>query len=100
LPVFAWKGPPIDARIWDFSHSGEESGRGGFVLGVSGTLGNFHGSLSYANQISGFGRSHKKAMRERFGQVINLFGIADHTPDPDNRLLLSPIRSGLFSARL
>ncbi len=88
-PVAGWKGPPIDARVWDFGMPTPGEGRSGFVLGVSGTMSRFHGPTSYAAAIPGFGLEHKNAMRERFGRIITLFGITDHQPHPENRLVLS-----------
>ena len=89
VPVQSWKGPPIDSRIWDFNHPEEGSGLNGFVLGVSGTMTGYHGPLSYARRIGGIGSEHKNAMRNRFGRIVNLFGIADHAPHQDNRIMLS-----------
>ncbi|HMO99975.1 MAG TPA: GMC family oxidoreductase [Kiritimatiellia bacterium] len=91
-PVAGWKGPPIDARLWDFSRPGPGDRHGGFVLGVSGVMGRFHGPQSYTANIPGFGRAHKQEMRRRFGHMITLFGVSDHQPHPDNRLTLSEQR--------
>ena len=88
--VDGYKGPPIDARIWDFSRPARGGRvRSGFVLGASGTAGGFHGPVSYALRTSGFGRAHKDAMRSRFGTVAGLFGIAEQEPRADNRVLLA-----------
>jgi choline dehydrogenase-like flavoprotein len=82
-----YKGPPIDSRIWNFSlPSREGRARSGYVLGVAGTGGGFHGPTSYALQIPGIGRAHKDAMRARFGTVLTLFGIAEQEPRARNRL--------------
>jgi len=84
------KGPPIDARIWDFARPAAEAAvRAGYVLGVSGTLGGYHGPLSYMRRIPGIGLEHKSAMREQFGRIATVFGIAEQEPDPDNRITLS-----------
>lgn len=88
-PLQAWKGQPIDSRIWDFNTPGPQHDRNGFVLGVSSTMSAYHGPLSYAQRMPGSGLAHKEAMRKTFGRVVNLFGIADHSPDENNRLLLS-----------
>jgi choline dehydrogenase-like flavoprotein len=83
-----YKGPPIDARIWDFNRPAQP-GRSGFGLGVSGTMSGYHGPVSYAERTPGFGLVHKRAMRERFGTIVTLFGIADHEPRAENRVELS-----------
>ncbi len=85
----AWKGQPIDSRIWDFNSPGQENNRNGFVLGVSSTMSAYTGPLSYARRVPGIGRAHKDAMREKFGRIVNLFGIADHSPNENNRMILS-----------
>ncbi len=87
-PLHSYKGPPLDARIWDFSQP-QPPLRSGFVLGVAGTLSGRHGPLSYAGSIAGMGLAHKNRMRAQFGRDIQLFGIADHVADPRNRLTLS-----------
>lgn len=82
-----WKGPPIDARLWDFSvPRGQEAG---FVLGVSGTMGAFHGPVSYALRLPGIGPRHRARMRSTFGTILTLFGIAEQQPQPGNRLWLA-----------
>ncbi|MFW2439297.1 MAG: GMC family oxidoreductase [Arenicellales bacterium] len=88
-PVQAWKGQPIDSRIWDFNTPGQEGKRNGFVLGVSSSMSAYTGPLSYARRIAGSGKAHKDAMREKFGRVVNLFGTAEHSPDENNRMILS-----------
>jgi len=88
-PLQAWKGQPIDSRIWDFNTPGQENNRNGFALGVSSSMGAFWGPLSYARRLAGTGSVHKAAVREKFGRSVNLFGIADHSPDENNRMVLS-----------
>ncbi len=88
--IDAYRGPPIDSRIWDFSlPSVNGSVRSGYVLGVSGTAGGFHGPMSYALQMPGLGRAHKEAMRAQFGTVLTLIGIAEQEPRAGNRLTLA-----------
>jgi choline dehydrogenase-like flavoprotein len=87
--IDAYKGPPIDSRIWNFSLPAREGAvRSGYTLGVSGTFGGFHGPMSYALQLPGIGRAHKDTMRTRFGTVLTLFGIAEQEPRSGNRLTL------------
>ncbi len=88
-PVQAWKGQPIDSRIWDFNSPGEDNNRNGFVLGVSSSMSAYTGPLSYARRIAGTGKAHKDAVREKFGRIVNLFGIAEHSPNENNRVTLS-----------
>jgi len=86
----SYKGPPIDARIWDFARPARGGRvRSGYALGVSGTMGGFHGPTSYALRTPGIGRAHKDAMRARFGAVVSLFGIAEQEPRAGNRVRLA-----------
>lgn len=87
-PLSSYKGPPLDARIWDFAKP-KTPLRSGYVLGVGGNLGGRQGPLSYALSMSGIGLEHKQKMREQFGRDIQLFGIAEHIANPENRVLLS-----------
>lgn len=86
--LHSYKGPPLDARIWDFSKP-ELPLRSGFVLGVAGTLGGRQSPLSHAWSLPGIGLAHKQQMRAQFGADIQLFGIAEHIPHRDNRITLS-----------
>jgi choline dehydrogenase-like flavoprotein len=87
-PLQSWKGQPIDARIWDFNQPDSTEGRNGFVLGVSSSMTGQVGPLSYLRRIGGSGKAHKNAMRGSFGRIVNLFGIAEHDADENNRLTL------------
>jgi len=80
----------VDSRLWDFARPRPGGlARSGYVLGVSGTAGGFHGPVSYAIRTTGFGKAHKDAMRARFGTVLALFGVAEQEPRAANRLGLA-----------
>ena len=101
--IDAYKGPPIDSRIWNFSRPGRDgAARSGYVLGVSGTLGGFHGPMSHALLLPGLGRAHKDTMRSRFGTLVTLFGIAEQEPRSRNRVTLADSKDpdGLPLARV
>lgn len=87
-PLHSYKGPPLDARIWDFAKP-QAPRRSGYVLGVSGVVGGRQSPMSYAWGTSGIGLEHKNKVREQFGRDIQLFGIAEHIAHPDNRVALS-----------
>jgi choline dehydrogenase-like flavoprotein len=88
--IDAYKGPPIDSRIWNFSLPTREAAvRSGYVLGVAGTTAAFHGPMSYALVMPGIGQAHKDLMRARFGTVLTLFGVAEQEPRAVNRLTLA-----------
>ena len=93
--IDAYKGPPIDSRIWNFSLPIRDAvARSGYVLGVAGTTGAFHGPMSYALTLPGIGRAHKDLMRARFGTVLTLFGVAEQEPRADNRVTLADSKDG------
>jgi len=81
-------GPPIDARIWNFVRPANHSGRSGYGIGVSGSISGLIGPVSYARRIPGIGLEHKNAMRDLFGTVATIFGVADHEPRRVNRVSL------------
>ena len=89
-PIHSYKGLQIDSRAWDFNApSPGQTFQGGVVLGVS--AGNFLGPFAYAQFVApGWGKSHKDFMRTSFGNAINIFGIGEHLPHPDNRITLDP----------
>lgn len=92
FPVQSYVGPPLDARIWDFS--GPEPGgdvRTGYILGPGGGL-ESNGPVAFAESIGGFGIEHKNKMRAGYGTRFNLTGIAEQEPRRENRLSLSDKR--------
>ena len=88
FPIHSYKGPPLDARIWDF-YKPDNDLVSGFVLGVAGTLTEKLSPLSYSQAVEGFGLEHKRKVRSSFGREIQLFGIAEHIPHENNRVTLS-----------
>lgn len=88
FPVQSCMGPPLDARIWDFSRP-ETGGdaRTGYILGPGGGL-ESNGPVAFAESIGGFGIEHKERMRAGYGSRFNLTGIAEQEPLRDNRLIL------------
>ena len=85
----SYAGLPLDSRIWDFNGAGQ-AGRvaNGFVLGQS--CGVFEGPLGYALEGGlGFGVEHREGMARSFGAGLELMGIAEQLPRPENRVRLS-----------
>lgn len=89
-PLHSYRGPPLDNRIWDFNRPVKNK-RLGFVLGVSGTTSQFIGPVSYATDTPGIVLRHKQLMRERSGNYVSIFGIAEQQPRTTNRLQLATI---------
>lgn len=89
-PVAAYQGPPLDARIWDFSRPGGAGGDAtGYTLAPRGGLQN-NGPVAYARALRGFGLEHKNRMRAGYGARFYLYGVAEQEPRSDNHLALSP----------
>jgi choline dehydrogenase-like flavoprotein len=83
-----YKGPPIDARVWDFSRP-KNNELSGYVLGVAGYLHKSIGPVQHAIASKGLGLAHKPKVRQSFGQRLELFGIAEQEPQAINRVSLS-----------
>jgi choline dehydrogenase-like flavoprotein len=89
------RGLPIDARVWDFGSKGPAARGvpGGCGLGVSGVDAAYPGPLPYAARLAAlWGEEHHRTMREHFGRVVCVFGVAEKLPDPENRLERDPVR--------
>ena len=84
-----WKGPPLEARVWDFSHPRPDSGLNGFTLSLGGANDVYPGPRAHAAAIRGIGRAHKSAVRSHMQRMITLQGVSDHEPAADNRIVLS-----------
>ncbi|MEM7196441.1 MAG: GMC family oxidoreductase, partial [Pseudomonadota bacterium] len=82
-----YKGPPLDNRIWEPSVP-KHPLKTGYSIGIAGVISSLVGPLSYARLIPGIGLKHKQTMREQFGRVLQIFGIAEHIPDRRNRVTL------------
>jgi choline dehydrogenase-like flavoprotein len=88
----SYVGLPLDSRIWDFNGAaGHAPLPNGFVLGQR--CGAFEGPVGYALEgVPGFGVAHRKAMKRRFGAGLELLGVAEQHPRPQNRVKLSERR--------
>lgn len=90
--IQSWKGPPQEARIWDFNRPDMEQGIHGFTLGTSAGNDRFRGPMGFALRTEGIGSAHKAAVRAQFGRSIWIIGVTDHQPDAGNRLSLAAER--------
>jgi len=92
FPVRSYQGPPLDARIWDFSGPRAGAGAGtGYTLGPAGGL-RGNGPVQYARRLRGFGIEHKNRMRAGYGSRFSLVGVAEHEPRHENHLALDDER--------
>ncbi len=89
FPVSSYQGPPLDARIWDFSRPRPGSAVAtGYTLGPRGGLLD-NGPVGYAKSIRGFGIDHKNRMRAGYGRQFFLTGVTEHETRYDNYVALS-----------
>lgn len=59
------------------------------------------GPLAYAERIAGgFGRSHRRAMREGFGRALAVGAVGEHLPNPQCFVDLDPERRDRFGMPL
>ena len=93
-PIHVYRGPPIEARVWDFCYPADTDSLG-FVLGVMSSLERSAGPTRHAMRVSGLGRKHKQQVRETFGRELQLFGIAEQEPISSNRIFLSDQKDDL-----
>ena len=72
-PLGSHRGLPSDAICWDYNAPDA-------IPGV----------------VGGWGRSHKKRMREQFGRVLSIGGIGENLPDPGSFIDLDPKEKDAF----
>jgi len=90
FPVGSYQGPPLDARIWDFSRP-DRGDTTGYTLGPHGGL-KGNGPMAHARSLPGFGIEHKNRMRETYGRRFSIVGVAEQECRIRNRLVLSDER--------
>lgn len=77
------RGLPGDSICWDYNSPDaipEVIGGCRFTMGVAEA--GLAGPIGYATRIlPGWGKAHKKSMRESFGKVITISGMGEHLPN-------------------
>ncbi len=101
-PLASYKGHPSDAICWDFNHADAIPGAvGGCRFSMTTAETNLTGPINYALRIvPGWGRPHKKAMREQFGRALSIGGIAESLPNPGSYLDLDPTARDAYAMPL
>lgn len=92
--ILTHRGLPADMVCWDYCHTGQNSSTvGGYRIGVSTTEIRFTGPINYAQRaVPGWGRSHKQAMRQRFGKALSIGAIGASLPNSKTFIDLDPVR--------
>jgi len=71
--------------------------RGGCRFTPGAAEADLAGPINYAKRVvGGWGRSHKKRMREQFGHVLSIGGIGESLPDPGSFIDLDPEQKDAF----
>lgn len=86
------RGLPSDSICWDFNAPDAIDGvTGGCRFSSSVAESGLNGPIGYAQRVvGGWGRKHKKQMREAFGHAIGVGSIGESLPNPKSFVDLDP----------
>ena len=104
-PLGSHRGLPSDSICWDFNAPDAIPGViGGCRFYPNVAEADLVGPINYAARaVSGWGKSHKKAMREVFGNALSVGAIGESPPNPGSYVDLDPEArdaNGLSLARI
>lgn len=87
-PLYNWRGMPAGASIQDFFQTNT---RNNFARGwvIESTAGG-QWPLFTARRFHGWGKEHKRLMKEYFGNTIRLGSLGEQLPDIRNQVTLDP----------
>jgi choline dehydrogenase-like flavoprotein len=85
------RGLPVDFVCWDYnSPDSIDNIVGGCRFGPAQVESDIAGPISYSQRVvAGFGLEHKQQMRQAFGKVISIAGIAESLPNAGTFVKLS-----------
>jgi choline dehydrogenase-like flavoprotein len=91
-PIESFKGLPADSICWDFNHPDAiPSVIGGCRFSSAVHEAGLNGPINYASRIvPGFGRAHKKNVREVLGHAISVGAIGEFLPNANTFIDLDP----------
>ncbi|MCP4699958.1 MAG: GMC family oxidoreductase [Gammaproteobacteria bacterium] len=92
-PLGSNRGLPSDGICWDFNAPDAIPGViGGCRFSSGGAEANLSGSINYATRVvPGWGKKHKRALRETFGKVLSVAAIGESLPDAKTYVDLDPV---------
>ena len=104
-PLGSHRGVPTDAICWDFSAPNSIPGViGGCVFSAGNPQAQLNGPIAHAGLVvGGWGRAHKRAMRDTFGRVLTIASVGECLPSAGSFVDLDPERRdrrGLPLARI
>lgn len=91
-PLGSHRGLPADAICWDFNAPDAIDGViGGCRFTPAAAEADLVGPINYARRVTGgWGRAHKRRMREQFGRVLCVGAIGESLPDSRSFIDLDP----------
>ncbi|HET6592629.1 MAG TPA: GMC family oxidoreductase, partial [Xanthomonadales bacterium] len=91
-PIGSYRGLPAEGICWDYNAPDAIPGVIGGVRFSEMTLeADFGGPISYARRVAtGWGKAHKREMREKFGRMLSIGGMGESLPDPASYIDLDP----------
>jgi choline dehydrogenase-like flavoprotein len=91
-PLGSHRGLPSDGICWDYNTPDAIPGvTGGCRFYSKVAEADLIGPISYATRVvSGWGKSHKQAMRKVFGNVLSVGAIGENLPNPGSYVDLDP----------
>lgn len=98
----SYRGLPVDSICWDFNAPDAIPGVvGGCRFSPSVAESDLLGPVAYATRVvRGWGREHKKNMRQTFGRVISLTGICESLPNANSFVALDSLAKDLHGLPL
>lgn len=99
-PLGSHRGLPSDIICWDHNGpDGIDGVVGGCRFSISTAEADLIGPINYAKRVvPGWGQAHKQAMREQFGRVLSVAGIAESLPHAGTFIDLDPEQRDRFGA--
>lgn len=91
-PLGSYRGLPADSICWDYNAPDAVDGIiGGCRFSEAVHEAGLNGPQAYSNRvIGGWGKAHKQAMREAFGNVLTVGGIGESLPNAGSYVDLDP----------
>lgn len=91
-PLGSHRGLPADGICWDYNAPDAIPGVvGGARFGAAVQEAGLTGPVAYATRVvGGWGRAHKRAMRQAFGRALSIAAIGESLPHPKSFIGLDP----------
>ncbi|ALU41575.1 GMC family oxidoreductase [Pseudoalteromonas rubra] len=100
--IESFKGLPSDHICWTYNNPDAVEGAiGGCRFSITAAEADFNGPLSYAKRVAaGWGLFHKQQMKEYFGKVLSIGGVAEKLPNAGSYVSLDPKKRDKYGTPL